>query len=87
MVGHLQAHGIDPVLIKGWAVNRLYPEGIVRPAGDIDLVVPDGEYARAKTLLAGRRLSLHRDWDPTPRPGGGLERAGRIELDLHSASR
>ena len=87
VVGHLQGHGIDPVLIKGWAVSRLYPEGLVRPAGDIDLVVPDEDYERAKGLLAGTRLSLHRDSRRRSASNAEFERDWSIVVDLHSESR
>jgi hypothetical protein len=85
VVGHLQEHGIDPVLIKGWAVARLYPAGLVRPAGDIDLVVRDADYERAKTLLASESLSLHRD---RVEPAAVAEpRQAAAEIDLHRFSR
>ena len=33
VVTRLREHGIEPVLIKGLAVARLYPPGLVRPSG------------------------------------------------------
>lgn len=50
-VSRLRAYGIEPVLIKGLALAKLYPEGIVRPAGDIDLVVHKEEFAAAHAIL------------------------------------
>lgn len=35
----LQAAEVDAVLVKGWAISRLYPEPGLRPFGDIDLAV------------------------------------------------
>lgn len=61
VVERLEAHGIRPVLIKGLAVARLYPSSLVRPAGDLDLVVRDEDYAAATAALAGWRLSFHGD--------------------------
>ena len=52
-VSRLQAAGIEPLLIKGWAVSRLYPPPLVRPAGDIDLVVRHADFAQAKNILIG----------------------------------
>ncbi len=49
---HLQASGVDPVLIKGWAIARLYPERALRPYGDLDLCVPAGQYDAARQALA-----------------------------------
>lgn len=34
--------GIDPILLKGWAIARLYPEPGLRPLGDVDLCLPAG---------------------------------------------
>ena len=50
-VSRLRAYGIEPVLVKGLALAKLYPEGIVRPAGDIDLVVRQEEFAAAHAIL------------------------------------
>lgn len=47
----LRSAGIEPVLIKGLACARLYPEVGLRPYGDLDLCVAPEQYAAAKTLL------------------------------------
>lgn len=52
VVTRLRAAGIEPVLVKGWAISRLYPEPLVRPAGDIDLWVPLAEAQRTRQLLS-----------------------------------
>ena len=39
--------GIEPVLVKGWAIARHYPETGLRPYGDIDLFVAANDYAKA----------------------------------------
>jgi hypothetical protein len=84
LVGHLQSHGIDPVLIKGWAMSRLYPAGLVRPAGDIDIVVPDDDYDRAKQLLATSNLSLH-EFDADQAPHGTASASDALgDVDLHT---
>jgi hypothetical protein len=38
----LRGAGIEPVLVKGWAVARLYPEVGLRPYSDVDICVPPG---------------------------------------------
>jgi len=40
--------GVEPILGKGWAIARLYPERGMRPYGDIDL---------ASILTISKRLS------------------------------
>ena len=49
----LNAAGIEPVLVKGWAVARLYPEEGLRPYGDIDLCFSPEQYKKAETVLKG----------------------------------
>jgi hypothetical protein len=61
-VARLRAHGIEPLLAKGWAIARLYPEPGLRPVGDIDLFVPQAEHRRAVEVLADPPgpIDLHR---------------------------
>jgi hypothetical protein len=47
----LRAAGVEPMLIKGWAMARLYPEPGLRPYGDVDLVVRPEQYAVAMAVL------------------------------------
>src|SRR5258708_6483355 len=49
---------IEPVLVKGWNVARLYPEPGLRHYFDVDLCVRHDCHAEAKRLLA--RLGLDR---------------------------
>ena len=45
--------GIEPVLVKGWNVARLYPEPGLRHYFDVDLCVSHDCYAEANRLVAG----------------------------------
>ena len=47
----LRQAGVEPVLVKGWAIARLYPEPGLRPYCDIDLCVLPEQYAAAKAAL------------------------------------
>lgn len=88
-VTRLREAGIDALLIKGWAVSRLYPAPVVRPAGDIDLVVRHVDYARATDILTGPDalpitvgLDLQDESTWHDRPGEEFwDRAARIEVD------
>jgi hypothetical protein len=65
--GLLADAGIDAVLVKGWAIGRLYPEKGLRPYGDIDLCVSPANFPTAQSVLppsefAGR-VDLHRGFD------------------------
>jgi len=64
VVARLRSSGIEPLLGKGWAVARLYPDPGLRPCGDIDLYVRREQYSAAAGVLAGREgeeepLDLH----------------------------
>jgi len=64
----LRNAGVEPILAKGWAVARLYPDTSLRPYGDIDLYVRPGQYSSAMRVLAspeGKRfvVDLHDQFD------------------------
>lgn len=67
--------GVEPVLVKGWTLSRLYPEPAVRPSGDIDVIVPAAQHARAASEQRrmhaggfGYNVDLQRDdaWHDRP---------------------
>jgi len=47
----LRGAGVEPILVKGWAVARLYPEPGLRPYWDIDLCCRPDQYADAVAAL------------------------------------
>ena len=61
----LRAAGIEPVLVKGWAIARLYPDAALRPYGDIDLCIRPDQFAKANAALKcledikGHYVDLH----------------------------
>ena len=48
----LHREGLEPILVKGWAVARLYPEPGLRPYGDIDLVVRPEQYSFTESAIS-----------------------------------
>jgi hypothetical protein len=61
----LRSNDVEPVLVKGWAIARLYDEPGLRPYGDIDLCVDPDQYLTAKALLEDEvyrkyRVDLHK---------------------------
>jgi hypothetical protein len=55
---------IEPILIKGWAVSRFYPNTWERPFSDIDLLIRTEESVKAELLLSEHKLTdvdLHFD--------------------------
>lgn len=45
-------NGIEPILVKGWAAARNYPEGTARNFGDIDLACSKADYPKAVKIVA-----------------------------------
>jgi hypothetical protein len=91
VVSRLRDAGVEPVLIKGLAVARLYPSGLVRVAGDIDLVVRNQDYGTAREVLAEERLSFHADPEARRafaaiRDRHGVDPYGDVDIDLHRFS-
>ena len=63
----LRQGGIEPILVKGWAIARLYPETGLRPYGDFDLCVNAAQYVDARATLLKSELhcpvDLHKGTD------------------------
>ena len=79
----LRSRGIEPILIKGWSIARLYPEKGMRPYDDTDLVIRRDQYSIAQTIVQQQRsteftVDLH----------NGLEEYGDdSEVDFFTRSR
>jgi hypothetical protein len=59
----LRSAGVEPLLVKGWAIARHYPEAGLRPYSDIDLIVRPDECARARAAVTPDSLAgLPIDW-------------------------
>lgn len=61
----LRSAGVECLVIKGWAVSRLYPEPGLRPYGDHDLCVRPDQHAAAVAALrplqeGGCPVDIHR---------------------------
>lgn len=61
-----RSHNIEPIVIKGVAAARYYPEGAYRISVDVDLAVSDHDYAKANEILQtaatkGLVIDLHRE--------------------------
>jgi hypothetical protein len=54
----LRLNGIEPVLIKGWSIARLYPEKGLRPYDDLDLVVKRDQYSSAQVINEERNATV-----------------------------
>src|SRR5689334_5504512 len=56
-----RAAGVEPVLVKGWAVARWYSEKWLRPYGDVDLCFKAADYQTAAAVartLEGRPFNV-----------------------------
>jgi putative nucleotidyltransferase-like protein len=60
----LRAHGVEPILGKGWAAARLYPDPGLRPYGDVDLYVRPEDHAAARAAVTAPRADCPIDLHP-----------------------
>jgi hypothetical protein len=51
LIRFLRAAGVEPIIGKGWAIARLYPDVGLRPYGDVDLFVHPEAYHAAYAVL------------------------------------
>jgi hypothetical protein len=61
----LRTNGVEPILVKGWSIARLYGDPALRPYGDIDLCVTPAQYPIAIRLTDNSatrdmRVDLHK---------------------------
>lgn len=68
VIALLRDAGIEPLLLKGWAIARLYPEAGMRPYVDLDLCVLPRDFARASGVLEQSncdecRIDLHNGFE------------------------
>jgi hypothetical protein len=69
VVSQLRGGGVEPLLVKGWAVARLYPQPGLRPFGDIDLCVRPEQRRTTEDLLSQPDLApfevdlIHEEFD------------------------
>jgi hypothetical protein len=53
----LRQASVEPILAKGWAAARVYPDTALRPYGDIDLLVGPGDSQKAANVLSSPEAS------------------------------
>lgn len=64
--GAFRRHGIEPILIKGWAAARNYPKSEPRFSGDVDIAVSASDYEIVRRMIDGTQpqitgVDLHRE--------------------------
>ena len=67
----MRANDVEPILLKGWAIARLYPQPALRPYGDFDLFVrPRDSHAAGRVIeseaVRGSWIDLHSRLDELP---------------------
>lgn len=51
-----RSNSIEPVLIKGWAAARYYPDGVFRATSDVDIAVASADFDAADQLCRTKRI-------------------------------
>ena len=67
----MRAAGVEPMLLKGWGIARLYPQPALRPYGDFDLFVRPRDSRVARRVIEseaarGSWVDLHSRMDELP---------------------
>ena len=67
----MRAAGVEPMLLKGWGIARLYPQPALRPYGDFDLFVRPRDSRVARRVIEseaarGSWVDLHSRLDELP---------------------
>jgi hypothetical protein len=77
----LRCVNVEPILIKGWAMARAYPQPALRPYGDIDLIVRPRDHQTALDAAKEELRDCQLDFHALP-----VELADRSIDDLFSRS-
>lgn len=77
----LQQENIKAILVKGQGVAQCYERPLWRASGDVDLLLDDENYERAKTLLIPIAASVEQEY--TTFKHLGLMMSNGIEVELH----
>ncbi len=73
--------GVPSLVLKGWAAGDVYEDPALRPASDLDLLVPASSFeAAARALAAGGFRPLA---DPGPAAHAQAFTAPDLDVDLH----
>jgi Uncharacterised nucleotidyltransferase len=57
-VACLRTAGVEPILVKGWAIARLYPDPHMRSSSDLDLCVRRADYRTARRALHSAAVTV-----------------------------
>lgn len=71
-------NGIDHIFLKGYTLQYLYPDPNLRMLGDIDVLVRNEDYKRAKKILHENGFEFLDEWEHH----AGF-RYGKLETELH----
>lgn len=78
---YLQHENIKAVLVKGQGVAQCFERPLWRASGDVDLLLDDESYERAKVLLSPLATSVEQEY--TTFKHLGLMMSNGIEVELH----
>jgi hypothetical protein len=88
IISLLRENGVEPILVKGWAIARLYPEPGMRPYGDLDLCILPRDYSKAAEVFDSPQaqscaVDLHVGFDKfyAKDPEGIFARSRQLDLD------
>ncbi len=89
VIALMRSAGIPMVILKGAAAAIYYPEPIMRTMGDIDVIVPQGEFETVKILMSHSGFQWKNDDanNPDVREIAGYKGSITVELHHHFSSK
>ena len=78
---HLRREGINAILVKGQGIAQCYPRPLWRASGDVDLLLNNDNYEKAKLLLLPLAKSVEQEYTSFRHIGMILE--GNVLVELH----
>lgn len=82
VVGYLRKNGVETLLQKGQGVAQCYPNPLLRMSGDIDLLVREEDFEKAKDLLRQKIPFIEEDHYFKDLHSSFL--CGEVEIELHA---
>jgi hypothetical protein len=83
LIEYLRKEDVYAILVKGQGVAQCYDRPLWRASGDVDLLLSNDNYERAKKVLTPVALSVEQEY--TFLKHIGMMMAGGFEVELHGA--
>ena len=81
LIDYLRSNNLYAILVKGQGIAQCYERPLWRTSGDVDLLLNDENYEKAKKLLLPLALSVQQEFSSFKHQGMVMD--GDFEVELH----